>query len=476
MDPKEAFAKAAAAPRMANYTTEYLARRGITKETHEFFKVKTRVDPDGVPVAVEYPYANGSIQVRRLDEKVFYSEGEWSQASGFASDLFTPGQARSITITEGADDALSAYQMLGKYPVYAVRSASLALKDIKADYDKLNSYDKIYLCLDNDVPGQEATRDIAAVFGFNKIYHVKLALKDANEYLKAGRQQEFKNAWYNAGRFLPEGIASSFTDIDAILDNANKEPGHPWPFAPLNHITDGIKRGRSYLLSGLEGIGKTEFFHAVEYHLAKTDTDANFAMIHLEEPPDENIKKLVSYELKVPVLFEESGVSKEEIKSTYRKIAGRSDRIHIYNHYGSDDPGILLSKIRFLVAAAGCKYVFFDNITIVATGRNQDDERKELDYLSTKLEMMVKELNFALIMISHENDSLGTRGSKNISKVCDVWINMTRDLTAENEHARNMQYLTVFKGRGCRGTGPAGRLYYDPSTATLADYNEELPT
>ena len=62
------------ASKITNYTTEYLPRRGITKETHEFFKVKTRVDPDGVPVAVEDPYANGSIQVRHLDEKQFYSE------------------------------------------------------------------------------------------------------------------------------------------------------------------------------------------------------------------------------------------------------------------------------------------------------------------------------------------------------------------------------------------------------------------
>lgn len=466
----------ATTPLPQNFTLEYQPRRGLTKETHEFFRAKTRVAPDGQPVAVEYPFANGAKQVRRLSEKAFFAEGPISQASGWAIDRFTPGQSKSITITEGMDDAMSVWQMLGKYPVYAVKSASSALKDVRADYEALNAYERIYLCLDNDEPGQKATREIASVFGFNKVYHVKLAPhKDANDFLKAGKLTEFKNAWYNATRFLPEGVVSSFSEIDAILDNANKEPGHPWPFKTLNYLTDGIKRGRSYLLSGLEGIGKTEFFHAVEYHLAVSDPDANIGIIHLEEPTDENIKKLVSYKLKVPVLFNDSGVSNEEVKATYRSIAGREDRLHIYNHFGSDEPDILLSKIRFLVAAAGCKYIFLDNITIIATGRTQEDERKELDYLSTQLEMMVKELKFALIFISHENDSLGTRGSKNISKVCDVWINMTRDIKAEDEHTRNIQSLTIFKGRGCRGTGPAGRLFYDPATATLADYSEELP-
>ena len=461
----------------SNYTFEYLPRRGITRETHEFFSVKTAINRDGKPVSVSYPYKNGAKKIRTLETKGFYSRGDMSQASGWAVDKFSAGQSRSITVTEGEDDAMSVFQMMGGYPVYSVRSASQALKDCRADYEYLNAFDKIYLCLDNDIPGQKATQEIAAIFGFNKVFHVKLApLKDAHDFLEAGKQQEFKNVWYNAGRFLPEGITSSYAEIEGILDNAGSQTGQSWPFSQLNYLTDGIKRGRSYLLSGLEGIGKTEFFHAVEYHLAKTDPEANIGIIHLEEPLDENIKKLASYELKTPVLFADSGVSLSEIKEAYKRLAGREDRIHFYNHFGSDDPDTIRDKIRFLVAAAGCKYVFLDNITLIATGRTQDDERKELDYLSTQLEMLVKELNFALIFISHENENLGTRGSRNISKVCDVWINMTRNIRAESEHERNIQYLTVFKGRGCRGTGPAGRLYYDPTTATLADYSEELPT
>lgn len=458
-----------------NFTYEYVERRGIARETHEFFGVKARIDPNGRPVSVDYVYPNGAVQTRFLP-KGFASKGDMSNVGGWAKDRFPAGSAKAITITEGADDAMSAWQMLGRYPVYSVKSASTALRDVRTDYEYLNSFEKIYLCLDEDEPGRKATAEIASAFDFNKVYHVKLApFKDANEFLGQGKVTEFRNTWYNSGRFLPEGIVSSFADIDAILDNADREPGHPWPFSTLNYFTDGIKRGRSYLLSGLEGIGKTEFFHAVEYHLAKTDPEANIAIIHLEEPTDENIKKLVGYELKVPTTFEDSGTSNDELKKTYRQIAGREDRIHFYNHFGSDDPDILLSKIRFFAGACRCKYVFLDNITITATGRMQEDERKELDYLSTQLEMMVKSLKFSLICISHENATGDTRGSKNISKVFDVWINMQRNIKHENEFERNIQYLTLNKGRGCRGTGPAGRLIYDPGTATLKELTDDLP-
>jgi twinkle protein len=462
-----------------DYTYEYIARRGITKATHEFFGVKAQINAEGKPVSVAYPFENGAAQIKYLDRKDFRSIGDMSATGGWGLDKFPAGSAKAITITEGNDDAMSVFQMLGGYPVYAVKSASTALRDVRRDFDRLNSFGKIYLALDNDDPGKKATAEIAACFDFNKVYHVKLApLKDATEYLENQRVTEFRNAWYGAGRFLPEGIVSSFSDIDAILDNAEQHPGHPWPFKTLNHLTDGIKPGRSYLLSGLEGIGKTEFFHAVEYHLAKTDPEANIAIIHLEEPTDENVRKLVGYELRVPTTLSDSSVSKEEIKKVYRAIAGREDRIHFYNHFGSDDPDILLSKIRFFAAACKCKYIFLDNITITATGRHTEDERKELDYLSTQLEMLVKALKFSLVVISHENATGQTRGSYNISKVFDVWINMRRDISATDEYTRNQQFLQLLKGRGCRGTGPAGVLIYDPGTATLSEYTEkqELPT
>lgn len=459
-----------------NFTYEYLARRGITKETHEFFGVKTQVDETGKPCSVQYLYPDGAIQLRFLEVKGFRWQGK-PKAGGFARNKFAPGSAKAVTIFEGADDAMSGYQMLGKYPVYSIKSASTALSDVRADYDFLSSFERIYLALDNDEPGQKAAAEIAACFDFNRVYQVKFGpYKDANDFLVAGKEQEFRSAWYNANRFLPEGIVSSFKDIRSILLNAKNEPGHPWPFKTLTGMTDGLKRGRSYLVTGLEGIGKTEFFHAVEYHLVKTDPKANMAFIHLEEPADENVKKLAGYELKVPTIFEDSPVSTDQIMDTYEKIVGREDRVHIYNHFGSDDPDILLSKIRFFAAACKCKYVFLDNITITATGRQQEDERKELDYLSTQLEMMVKSLKFVLVAISHENDNGQTRGSRNISKVFDVWVNMTRDVKNENPVLRNIQRLTLVKGRGCRGTGPAGQLSFDPATGTLSEVDfTEVP-
>jgi Replicative DNA helicase len=459
------------------YTYEYLPRRGITKETHEFFGVLTQINDKGVPVSVAYPYANGSTKVRTLNPKGFFSRGAMSEASGWAAEKFPAGSAKAITITEGEDDAMSVWQMLGRYPVYSVRSATSAVADVRRDFDKLNSFEKIYLALDNDNPGKKATQELAAIFGFQKVYHVKLApYKDAHDFLEAGKITEFRNSWYNAGRFLPEGIKSSFSDIDGILDRASKEPGVSWPFPTLTALTGGLKRGRAYLISGLEGIGKTELFHATEFHLAKNDPDANIGILHFEEPTEDTIKKQAGYELRVPAHADDSNISIEEIKAAFRKVAGREDRIHFLEHYGSEEPDVILSKIRFLVAACQCKYIFLDNITVLTTGRMQDSATKELDWLSTRLVMLAKELRFVLVVISHENDNEQTRGSHNISKVFDVWVNLKRNLKSDNEYLRRVIYATIFKNRQSWKTGPAGRFIYDPATSVLSEINGDLPT
>lgn len=459
------------------YTYEYVPWRGIEKWVMEFYDTKTAVDPSGRPVELGFVHDPDGVKVRGFENKTFRAEGNIAGPGLYGANKFPAGCQKSITIVEGEPDVHAFTQIFGKnYPVVSPKNgASSAKRDCIARRDYLNSFERIYLCLDNDEPGQRASKEIAQLFDFNKVYHVKLSgAKDALEFLETGRADKFKNIWFNSKRYVPESVKSTFDEFDEAIDTAKNDPGVPWPFEKLNNLTGGIKPGRSYLVSGLEGIGKTEFFHRVEAELLQK-TEENIAIIHIEEPLDENLKRKAGFVLKQPVHFDDAVASPAEIKAAYRSLFKRSDRVHFYNHFGSDDPDTILDVIRFLVASAGCRYVFLDNLTFIVTGRTGDDERKELDYLSSKLEMMVKELRFSLIMISHENDFEQTRGSRNISKVTDVWINLKRNIKHENPVLRNVIYMTLFKGRGCRGTGPAGALMLNPETHILEELKEEIP-
>ena len=110
---------------------------------------------------------------------------------------------------------------------------------------------------------------------------------------------------------------------------------------------------------------------------------------------------------------------------------------------------------------------------MVVSGLELEDERRTLDFLSTSLATMVHDLNFSLVLVSHVNDEGKTRGSRNISKVADLWLALDRDHTNSNEAIRNTTNLTIKKNRFTGQTGPAGKLVFDPLTFRIT---EGLPT
>lgn len=455
-------------------SVEYVPWRGVTRETMEFYNVLTKVDnsKDGKPVSIGFPYLpEGSYKVRFIDRKDFVAHGEMSKASLFGKERFPQGSAKAITITEGELDAMSAYQMTGsRYPCVSVRSSVTAKKDCNENLDYLNSFEKIYLCFDNDEAGQKAVKEVANLFDFNKVYHVKMdAFKDANGYLEAGEGKAFVSLWYSSNRFLPAGIYSSIGEFKNLLNEAGKREAFAYPFPTLESMLEGIAMGEVVLVTALEGRGKTEFLRAIEYKILKDDPTAKIGVIHLEEAKARTLQGFAGYELGTPVHRRNSQVSEIEVVSALERLIVDDNRLHLYDHFGSDDPDVILNTIRFLVASCGCRYVFLDHISIAISGLAEEDERKALDKISTKLEMMSHDLDFALILVSHVNDHNQTRGSRNISKTAHKWVHLERDIESPDERTRNTTRLLVKKNRGGHETGPAGLLYFDPSTYMISE-------
>jgi twinkle protein len=452
--------------------------RGIKTDVLEFYGVKYECRDDGPPVSYYFPRPDGTVLHRRTDAKEFFFTGEADpdSISLFGSDRFTPGQ-RTITITEGFFDALAVYQMQGsKYPAVAVQSAGSAKAECSKAYKYLDSFEKIYLAFDEDEPGQAAAKAVAQLFDFNKVFVVKLdkTLKDANAYLQENRVEEFTKAWWGAQRFVPEGILANWAAFDKIIDEDVLKPSIPYPFKKLQGMTYGIRNGELVLITAQEGIGKTEIIRMFEYDILK-NSDANIGVMHLEENKARTLKGFAGYELKKPIHLPDFTVSNDELKKQLRSATGRDDRLHMYSHFGSDDPDVILSTVRFMAGACQCKYIFLDHITMVVSGLAGDDERRALDYISTQLRMMVNDLDFTLFLVSHVNDEGQTRGSRNIGKVADLRIDLRRDLKAESEVIRNTTFLTVAKNRYSGKTGPAGALTFNPDTYMLEEADEELP-
>lgn len=445
------------------FTYEYLPWRGVQKEAFAFYDVKTKIDSEGRPVEIGFRYPNDSYKIRKLNGKEFYTRGDINKAGLFGRNKFAAGSHKYVTITEGELDALSLWQVL-RNPVVSVQSSGTAHRDCSADRAWLNSFERVYLAFDADEPGRRACQEVAKLFDYDKVFHVKFSnRKDANEYVQAGEEEVLRNIWWNSGHYLPDNISSSLDDFKKILSK-RPEWGTPYPWEGLNKILYGIRQGETVLFTAQEKVGKTELMHFIEHKLLKENPNANVGAIFLEEPQQRHLQALAGISLRKPVHLPDCDVGQDAVISALDTLVAKDDRLHIFNHFGSDDPDVVLDAIRFLVSARSCRFVILDHIGMVVSGNRGEDERRVLDYFSTRLEMMVKELNFALILVSHVNDEGKTRGSRYLTKVADVTISAERDLQAVDPVERNTVYLRVLYNRFSSTTGPACKLIFNRDT------------
>ena len=437
--------------------------RGLKEKTLRFYGTTTAFEGES-PKVTAFSYPDKAFKYRDMEHKKFHTSKPFSNYALFGMDKFDKGSKESITITEGEYDAMSIWQASGGYTAaVSISGASAAHKTCVQNFDYINSFDKIILALDNDEPGQQAKEKIMALFDPKKIYTIDfLRHKDANEYLQNNEEGKLYEVWKGHHKDIPKGIIHRFDDIKAALarNTADRISDYPW-----NHLNDalrGIHKGEFILFKGLEGIGKTEVLRAIEYHILK-HTKEKLGIIRLEETYGDTVRGIATYELQAPAMMEDSGFTDEDVMDAYTKaVDGDDERLFIQSSFDTDDPDAIINNIRFLVSGGGCSVIVLDHLSMLVTGLEDDDVRKKLDYICTRLKKMCIMHNFCLISVIHVNDNGQTRDSRYPPKIANSVIHLERDVRSPDPQMRRQTHLIVEKGRG-QGTktGPVGSVFYD---------------
>ena len=464
--------------KISNVSRQYVPHRGLSRNTLRIYNILTDVVND-VPKYHNFFYSSNNLKVRNANEKRFFVRQKdkindpYSKHPLYGMNVFPKGSSDTIFLTEGEYDAASVYEMVG-LPAVSVKSATSAKRDCSQAYDYLNSFKKIYLAFDNDGPGKEAEKSVASLFDHKKVYIVPLSpYKDANDYLTKKAQDKFRNLYRYAKRYMPDGVVSTYNEIERILNRKRKQSAASYPFKTLQEMTYGLRLGEIVLISGDEGIGKTEFVRALECNVLRTE-ESNIAVLHLEEDEERVVQGIIGNELKFPIHLPDCGVDIEEQLQAYKRLTKREERLHIYSHYGTDDPDNIIDLVRFLVTACDCKFVFLDHISMIITGLGvNNDKRNMLDYLVTRLSVMAKEQDFCFVFIAHTNDDGQIRDSRYPSKIANTHIRLERDLEHPDPVQKSITKMTLFKNRFGAKTGEAGQLIFDPISFTLMELEDE---
>ena len=363
--------------------------RGIKEEVCRKYGVRT-IQKNGVIDKHLYPYFNQkgdkvAVKVRVVPTKEFFVEGRMKDCQLFGQQLF-PSAGKYITITEGEVDCLSVYQMFGcKYPVVSIPNGATSKKAIQDNYEWLNGFDKIVLCFDGDKVGKSSVLEAAQMLPPDKVRIVKMPedLKDANEFLKAGKTAEFVDLWYKAEEYRPEDIVNIGDMFDRLADYRRKHTYTPTPWEGVNEMISGTRPGQLVIIASGTGMGKSAFLKTWMYNFINISTE-KIGALFLEENPEETVISLMSLSagknLKRPEVWD---AEKQEDLKKYFDSCCVDRRIELFQPVKSTAPDYITEKIRYLAAGRKCKIIFFDHLTYVVD--DSDDVRRDLNRLCKNL-------------------------------------------------------------------------------------------
>lgn len=458
-----------------------LMDRSITLETCKRFGIK--VDQNGNHL---YPYYRDGEQVAikyRTPDKSFPTKpsGVIQKCGLFGKQNFKAG-GPSITVTEGELDAASAYQMMGSnYAAVSVQSSSSALRDCKEDWKYLNSFNKIVLAFDNDEPGVKAANAVAKLFP-GKAYIMNMTKhNDCNDYLKARDGKEWMKEWWNAKEVQIGGYITG----DALL-NAMAEPiaeGLSLPWDSMSQAMYGVRWHELITLGAGSGLGKTEVFKEIIYHMISLHKQ-KCGVIFLEETPAKTGLCVHGKSLNKRIHRVEYAESRLDMITKGEEYEAISQNLVVVDHKGESALEHILAQIEYLVVKFGCKFIFLDHITAICEGKEDGNVNSILHHAMEELNKLLQRHEFTLFMISHLNQPTGTPheegarvtlrnfyGSGAIKQRSNFVLALEGDQQAEGElkHRRDLRCL---KDRELgEATGLVVPLQFDHDSGRLLEFD-----
>lgn len=467
--------------------------RCLKQETCQKYKYNTTTYKDKEVQVATYRDLEGNPvfqKVRFVDDKSFMTIGKFRPLL-YGMHLFR-GNNKKLIITEGEIDCLSVSQVVNGYPVVSIpNGANNAKEAVKYNLEWLEQFEEVVFCFDMDEVGQKAVKECAALLSVGKAKIMSLPLKDPNEMLKAGRIDELYKATWNGMEYRPDGVLSG----EALWERINRpvEYGLSYPFPRLSELTYGIRTSEMIVFGAGTGMGKTEFFKEIEAHLL-LEHKQNIGIIHLEERSEDTALGLMSKYASKKFYMPDTEYTEEEKRKAYEETIG-TNRVQIYDSFGTTDLDTIKTIIRYMVKGKDCKFVFLDHITALGDGiEDGNNVNQYMRKVVSELAKLTRELDFTLFTISHLRKTDGKKpheeggrvhlddlyGAAALKQWASYVFGLERNQQAPDETVRHTTTLRCLKDRYTGlAVGQTVSIRYNKNTGRLyecetCDIDDEL--
>lgn len=475
-----------------------LTHRSIRAEVCERYGYRMGKRGDDVLEIADYVRDGELIgqKIRNTKTKQFYCKGNMRDAPMFGQQTCRMG-GRRIIVTEGEIDAMSAFQALQcKWPVVSIPNGANAAADaFRRNLEFLNSYEEVVIAFDSDEPGLKAAYEAAQILKPGKAKIASLSMKDPNEFLKAGRSADLASQLWEAQAYSPDGIVH-VKDVKADKDDIGKVFDYPWE--SMTRKLYGRRSGELMMHTSGSGMGKSTVMRSMIHHDISEGVKTGVLM--LEESTSDTKHDLMSLEVgkpirkimamrrinaaraangKKPLEFDViDDLTDEEYERA--RLAIESKPLFLYDHFGSQDADTLLARLDYLVTGLGCERIYLDHVSIVISGLESGNERKDIDVLMTKLRAFVQQTGVRMEAVCHLRKPDGTpfeeggqissrdlRGSGSLYQLSDGVLAYERNQQDPDRERANTIMVRSLKDRLGGFTGLCSALRYDPTTMRL---------
>lgn len=384
-----------------------------------------------------------------------------------------PPEARSIVITEGEIDALSMFAY--GHPALSVPfggGKGAKQQWIENEFERMERFERIYLALDMDKPGEEAAEEIANRLGRHRCLRVKLPRKDANACLTDGvPASEIDAAILSASSLDPEGLLrpSSYADDVSRLF---------WP-APGDHVGYGMPYGKLRdqlrfrpaevtLWSGPSGSGKSQILSDCIVDFVKQGS--RICLCSLEMKGAQTLKRMCKQAV---------GIDRPTDRAIRDALTWLDGGLLLWERVGKAGIEALLQVFDYARAKYGCDQFVIDSLMRLGVAGDDYTGQEKLAY---RLVDWTIANNVHTHLVAHSRKGDRDRGAPetedikgameigaNAFNILTIWRNrpleeQIRAAKSEEEAREHMQrpgvILNVAKQRNGDFEGKAG-LWFD---------------
>jgi len=395
-----------------------------------------------------------------------------------------PDNARTVTICEGEIDAMTLYQY--GYPALSVPfggGKGAKQQWLEHEYHRLERFDRIYLCFDNDKAGQEALEEIAPRLGRHRCYRVVLPRKDANECLTAGIPSLAE--YFEAARtFDPVQLRSAAEFVDDVIaefwpgeEQARRHIALPWEPA---HGELVLREAELSVFFGINGHGKSQIVNHIAVDAMAQGHRVCIASMEIQ--PRKMLKQITRQAAAVTGAI-------PSIPYIRAVMDWMGDKLWIFECVGTAKANELLEVMEYACKRYGVTLFVIDSL--MKCGFAEDD------YNATKL--FVERLcdfknanNCHVVLVAHsrkvENETsrvgkMDLKGTSAVADLCDTLVAVVRNKRKEEARKGGSTdyddqpdtFLYCDKQRNGDGKEPRIGLWLNPATMQFVSFDGQRP-